>query len=369
MKKRTTEIFIFIFTALAFSYFSTSEAGTCSSISRSSFGANTVLTSSELNSQFSTVYGAVNDLDGGCVTDGTLEATALKATDFQPVFDNIVGGCLVSYSSASQVSVSPCSATVNGNQIHKTGATTVAFGCTGCSTEIGSREYYVYIKGDSTGSTLNLLISTSVPDTLGYNGDNKVIARFYNNTSWDIDQYSIDQWVVNQFVPQITGRVNDGALTLSATGTTPTKGTVIRDTVYFERVGSYARIEFDYYRKNTGAVAGTGFYLFTLPGGLEFEESSYLAQTTYPSILDTGTAYGDLQLGGLSGGWNQGGRGLIAPYSATQFRIFSYVATDSSGTPGVSAWNAIFIQAGFYDTTQTPLIRGTVMVPIKNWTY
>jgi len=46
---------------------------TCSSpISRSNFGANSILTSSDLNTQFNTVYNHSNDLSGTCITDATL---------------------------------------------------------------------------------------------------------------------------------------------------------------------------------------------------------------------------------------------------------------------------------------------------------
>jgi len=46
---------------------------TCSSpISRSNFSANSILTSSDLNTQFNTVYNHSNDLSGTCITDATL---------------------------------------------------------------------------------------------------------------------------------------------------------------------------------------------------------------------------------------------------------------------------------------------------------
>jgi hypothetical protein len=50
---------------------------------------------------------------------------------------------------------------------------------------------------------MNLLISTTSPNEDGYdNSGNKVLARFYNNASSGIDTYSVDQWLVNRFVPQ-----------------------------------------------------------------------------------------------------------------------------------------------------------------------
>lgn len=366
MKRRTSEFFIFIFTALAFSYFSQAEAGTCSSISRSSFGANTVLTSAELNSQFSTVYSATNDLDAGCLTDGTLEASALNVTDFQPLLNNVVAGCSISRSSASAISIGPCSMSINGNMVNKSGSTVVSMGCIGCSTEIANRSYYVYVKGDSTASTVNATISTTVPDALGYNGTNKVVGRFYNDTGSDIEQYSIDQWVVNQFKTQETGKINSGALSITAVTTDPTKGTNIRDTLYFTREGEYALLEFDYHRSATGAVAGSGYYIFTLPAGLEFEENNYSTSSAYPDGTQPTETYGPIFISGQNGGWPQNGTAMLIPYTATTFRLFIWSSTNVSGGL-TSPWNAVYVQNGFNDVTDELFLKGSVKVQIRSW--
>lgn len=185
--------------ALAMVFSSDAKAGTCSSISRTNFSPNTVLTSSELNNQFNTVYGAANALDGGCVTDGTLELGAADST-WNPVKDYIFSGCKVTYSDASTIAISRCYLGVNGNIVQKSTSSTVAFGCTNCSSETSGTVYYIYVANGSTGSTLTPLILTTAPNEDGYDAsNNRVIGRFYNNDNGDIDQYSLDHWVNNRF--------------------------------------------------------------------------------------------------------------------------------------------------------------------------
>lgn len=185
---------------IAFTFSTLTFGATCTSISRNNYTTNQVLTSSALNSDFNTVYAAANALDGGCVTDGTLESTALNSSQFGPVLKGIKEGCKVSYSSASQLSIGKCLAAVNGNFVATTAATTVSMACTSCSAEAASTVYYVYIATGSSGTTLNLLILTTAPNEDGYDDSgNKVIGRFYNNAASDISEDSIAQWTANQF--------------------------------------------------------------------------------------------------------------------------------------------------------------------------
>lgn len=188
---------------LLFFTISTAFAGTCSNTTRTNYSANTVLTSSALNADFNQLVTKANAFDGGCVTDGTLEFAALNATDFSSIVNGIQSGCKVSFSNSNTLSIGKCIATVNGFSIKTTSANTVTWGCSGCSSEVASTQYYLYIKTGSTGTTLNLLISTTAPNEDGYDSsNNKILAKFYENSASDIDTLSIDQWRVNEFVPQ-----------------------------------------------------------------------------------------------------------------------------------------------------------------------
>lgn len=173
---------------------------TCTATSRNNYVTNQILTSSALNADFNQLVTLANAFDGGCVTAGTLESDALNTTQFAPMLKGIKEGCKVSYSSATQVSIGKCLAAVNGNFVTTTVATTVAFGCTSCSSEVASTAYYVYIATGSTGTTLTPLILTTAPNEDGYdNSGNKVLAKFYNNASSDIQSHSIQNWIVSSF--------------------------------------------------------------------------------------------------------------------------------------------------------------------------
>jgi hypothetical protein len=188
--------------------FASQVMAVCSSpISRPAYSALTTLTASSLNTNLDTVYTRANELPGDCVTDATISSDKLS-TDLNPVLKGIKEGCFVSRSTAAIITVDKCYLAVNGNMVTTTSANTVTMACSGCSAEVAGTTYYVYAKTGSTGSTLNLNISTTAPGADGYNvGGDRVLARFLNNAASDIDQYSIDQWIVNRFVAQQTGPI------------------------------------------------------------------------------------------------------------------------------------------------------------------
>lgn len=175
-------------------------SATCSSTSRTNYSTGQTLTSSALNADFNQLVSKVNSLDGGCVTDGTLEASALSATDFTTVTNGIHQGCALAYVDGNTVQVGKCILSVNGSFVKTTTTNNVTWGCSGCSSEVISTTYYVYAKSGSSGTTLNLLISTAAPGVDGYDGSsNKVIGKFFNNASSAIDQYSLYSWLTSGF--------------------------------------------------------------------------------------------------------------------------------------------------------------------------
>ena len=208
-------------------------SGTCTSISRTNASANSVLTSTQYNSDLNTVYTHANDLDGGCVTDGTLEKAALQSADFAPLFDSFKDGCKVTKLDAGSLEVGECRLAVDGEWVSTATTATVSMGCGDCSVETASSTFYVYAKDGSTGTTLNLFISDTAPtDSFGEDGsNNKVLARIFNDSGSDIATNSIDQWVINKF--QRTQRMATISHTASPTtnGGTCTGGTVHTRTV------------------------------------------------------------------------------------------------------------------------------------------
>ena len=214
---------------LAFILISTVKAGTCTSISRTNSASLSVLTSSKYNSDLNTSYTFLNNYDAGCIAAGSLESDALNTTQFAPLLKGIHQGCKLLYSNASTVQIDKCLSSVNGNFIATTSATNASFGCAGCSSEVASTSYYVYIQTGSSGTTLTPLILTTAPNNDGYdNSGNKVIGSFRNNGSSNIEITSIKQWHDNEIgahvdavkAPGITGgNFNMFVARVAATGT------------------------------------------------------------------------------------------------------------------------------------------------------
>lgn len=257
-----------------------SIAGTCSSISRTNYTSGQVLTSSSLNTQLNSAYTFLNAYDGGCITSATLESDALDTTSFAAVVKGIQQGCSVSYSTANNLIISKCLASVNGNLINKTTTTTVSMGCASCSADSTSTAYYLYIATGSSGSTITGLILTTAPNADGYdNSGNKVLARFYNNASSDIDQYSIDQWVVNRFVPT----------NVRAVSFTPASSWVSNATItgFFAREGGNMRAQFKI--ALTGAPTSASLTL-DIPTGYLIDSAKLLSSGTVQKI-GSGSCY------------------------------------------------------------------------------
>lgn len=274
---------IVLFAAL----FSTAYAGTCTSISRSNFSPNTVIQSSAMNSQLNTVYNHVNDLDGGCIDDGTLEAAALNSTEFAPLLKSIRQGCRVTESDNNTLSVSKCLLSVNNVLVSTSTATTVAFGCSGCASDTVNTTYYLYALTTSTTSALALRISTTVPNEDGFdNSGNRVMARFYNNSLSNIDGDSITHWVEHgwQYV------VSDWTtFTLTPGGETsaPTKGTASKDFAQYRRIGGSIETCYSYVQTGAGS-AGSGNYLFPIGGEAEMDTGTRAHISNYNMMGNTG---------------------------------------------------------------------------------
>lgn len=184
----------------------------CSSITRTNATANQVLTSTKYNADLNVVYNFVNDLDGGCIDAGSVEAAALNSTEFAPVVKGTVNGCEVTYSSSNVVGIGKCQIAVNGYLLDSTSNTTQTWGCSGCSSE-ATGSFYVYVKNQSTFATY---FSTTAPDKVGYSGNDRVIGAFYNNSALNIDQNSVFTWDGSKFSPPIANVLNSpGTFTLA----------------------------------------------------------------------------------------------------------------------------------------------------------
>lgn len=169
-------------------------AGTCTSISRTNNAANTVLTSTKYNADHNAAYNAINAADGGCVTDGTLEDGALNTTDFAVPLQAIKSGCALTKAGDDTIQVDAnCRMAINGTWVKTATATTESWGCSGCSAE-ATDVYYVYGTTSSTSTALDLLISTTAPNSDGYDGSNNRVIGSFANHSGAIQDNSLAEW-------------------------------------------------------------------------------------------------------------------------------------------------------------------------------
>lgn len=222
METLTHRGFMKLFLIFLFLVVATREAfsATCTNTTRTNYSTGQVLTSSALNADLNQLVTKLNAFDGGCTTSGTLEFDALNTSNFGAMLNGITEGCKVSRSDSNTLSVGKCIASVNGNLIKTSSANTVTWGCSGCAGEASSSTFYVYAKTGSTGTTLDLLISSTAPGEDGYDvSSNKVLGSFYNDSSNNIATGGIHQWVKNSMEGIKVAFIEDAKAANTAGGT------------------------------------------------------------------------------------------------------------------------------------------------------
>ncbi len=112
-------------------------------------------------------------------------------------------------------------------------------------------------------------------------------------------------------------------ITIGATITAPTKGTTSIDYVRYRNVGGKEyEVEYNILFTSAGTI-GSGDYLFTLPGGLQFDFTSpgliaYTGASGYNAMKNRiASSFGDL----IVSGFHSSSEAI--PYNATQFRIMN----------------------------------------------
>jgi hypothetical protein len=136
------------------------------------------------------------------------------------------------------------------------------------------------------------------------------------------------------------GWSNPVAITIGATTTAPVKGTTSIDYVRYRNVGGKEyEVEYNLVRTG-GGTDGSGEYLITLPGSLQFDftasgQTAYTGAAGYNAIVSKLlNANGDL--------YNTGAHNsaTVIPYDATRFRVH----TNNWGTVGWTFWNPSYYQ-------------------------
>jgi len=127
-----------------------------------------------------------------------------------------------------------------------------------------------------------------------------------------------------------SGSINiSDTLTIGATTTAPTKATTkVQDFIQLTDDGSgWCRVEASYFASSAaGAAAGNGNYLYTLPGGYQFNT------TIHPTNTQLNTMSGMVEVNKMIGAAgivsqdpnNSSFNNYVVPYSSTQFRIIAH---------------------------------------------
>ena len=138
--------------------------------------------------------------------------------------------------------------------------------------------------------------------------------------------------------------ISAGAITLTATTTSPTKGVIAYDTISYRQLGTKQwEIVLTYSQTNTtGATSGSGDYLFTLPNSLQFDTtlSSQIIFTGNIGANVWDSAFYILPSGsGMINNNNVGGQVYPIIYDSTKFRILTITYGSA-----VQCWGSAFYQ-------------------------
>lgn len=175
-----------------------SFSGTCTSISRTAYSTQEILTSAALNADFDQLVTGHNVFDLGCSTAETLEADALNQNStvgFDVMLNTLKEGCDLTVSTTTAL-LSTCRIAVDGNLIKSSTTLEVTWSDIDTGSEATNTNYYWYAK---SGASLDVEISTSTPNALGFNGTSRIIGQFYNDSTGNIATYSVYPWHIDNF--------------------------------------------------------------------------------------------------------------------------------------------------------------------------
>lgn len=154
---------------------------------------------------------------------------------------------------------------------------------------------------------------------------------------------------------QITEWTDAGAIGIGATTTAPTKGTIVRDTMKWRRVGDSMEIRFDYEHNGGSPAAGSGEYLISIPSGYQIDTSKV---TTNNTLADFSSSVGTAWVSNTTSGLADATRhGHIQVYDETQVRV---VLKQTGGEVGAFWGVAIAF-------TTNNVASGRFTVPIAGW--
>jgi hypothetical protein len=153
------------------------------------------------------------------------------------------------------------------------------------------------------------------------------------------------------------GWTDGGANNIGATTTAPTKGSTSRDKVWYRRNGQNLDVRIEYTQSSNGS-AGSGDYLFLVPGGYSIDSNLIKFGTT---VGGNSAAPPSNNIGSAGAGAASlvAGPGYVSAYDATHIRL---MLKDSTSSTFQAAGNA------FFDVSSAMGYAANYSVPIAGWT-
>jgi len=188
-----------------------------------------------------------------------------------------------------------------------------------------------------------------------------------NNANNDRTTFTVKRW---DRYPSTFASINNtdfgwtdgGTNTITATTTNPTKGgTIVVDKVWYRRTGDSMQVRIEY-RQNGGTAgnAGSGDYLFRVPGGFLIDTTKV---TTYTTVEGNGT-FRSNNCVGTGQILITDTQGPVCPvvYDTQNVRLFSAGYTD-----GATPSRGVVSSAAFGLATSEVMYHAMYTVPIQGW--
>lgn len=304
----------------------------CSSpISRTNNSPNTVLTSTKYNLDVNTVYTHVNNMDGDCIQDASLNKAKIEA----------------GYKNLTVTSKTTTYAVTSSDDFIAVDASGGSFTMTLPAAASNSGKIYTIKRTDSTIAN-TVTLDANAAETI--DGDltrllytqNESYTIVSDASNWKVIEHkSITPWTTY-------------TMTIGATTTPPTKGTVTTDLARWRRSGDCIEIRYDIVQTSAGS-GGSGNYLFPVPNN-----SLWTIDTAKQTVGSTPRA-----LGIVGSAWNDDGsgsgrrQGSLKAYNSTNLAIIlTYTSITDSEYIG-----AVATLAG----TNQSYSLSSDCVPITGW--
>ena len=151
-------------------------------------------------------------------------------------------------------------------------------------------------------------------------------------------------------------------LTIEATTTDPTKGTVSTDYTSIKQIGSMGLVKVNYYQTAAGS-AGSGAYLFTLPDGKQFKSGTTFYTGSDPSNTDA-EMYGPIRV--VYAGSDTPADMMVIPYDSIRYQFVSSSVVNENGTPTTNSAK-IMSASRFALNNPMVIIKGSFLAPIEEF--